>query len=78
MQSQATTPDQYVAELPDDRKIAIEKLRAIALKNLPKGFEEVMGYGMLGYVVPHSIYPNGYHCDPKAPLPFSAQYSSSR
>lgn len=70
MQSKATTPDQYLAELPEDRKVAMEKLRNIALKNLPKGFKEVMSYGMLGYVVPHETYPNGYHCTPELPLPF--------
>jgi len=46
------------------------KLRKIIKANLPKGFKEVMNYGMIGYVVPHSLYPDGYHCDPKAPLPF--------
>lgn len=70
MQSKATTPEQYVAELPEDRKIAIEKLRKVVLSNLPKGLKEVMIYGMLGYVVPHEIYPNGYHCDSKLPLSF--------
>jgi uncharacterized protein YdhG (YjbR/CyaY superfamily) len=70
MQSKALTPDDYVAELPEDRREAIEKLRTIVKKNLPKGFEEQMGYGMLGYCVPHSIYPKGYHCNPKDPLPF--------
>ena len=70
MQSTAKTPLEYVASLPEERKIVIEQLRTIVLKNLPKGFEETMGYGMLSYVVPHSIYPSGYHCDPKTPLPF--------
>lgn len=70
MQSTAKTPLEYVESLPEDRKIVIEKIRTIVLENLPKGFEETMGYGMLGYVVPHSIYPSGYHCDPKMPLPF--------
>lgn len=70
MQSKATTPEQYIAELPDDRKEVIKKLRKTILDNLPNGFEEVMSYGMLGYVVPHSLYPDGYHCDPKLPLPF--------
>ncbi|GGD24135.1 DUF1801 domain-containing protein [Flavobacterium orientale] len=70
MQSNAITVDKYISELPSDRKEAIERLRAISLKNLPKGFEESIGYGMLGYTVPHSLYPNGYHCDPKQPLPF--------
>jgi uncharacterized protein YdhG (YjbR/CyaY superfamily) len=72
MQSKAVTPNQYVAELPDDRRQAIEDLRTVVKNNLPAGFEEVMSYGMLGYVVPHSIYPNGYHCNPKDPLPFFA------
>jgi uncharacterized protein YdhG (YjbR/CyaY superfamily) len=70
MKSEAKTPKQYVDELSEDRKQAVEKLRKIILKNLPKGFEETMSYGMIGYVVPHSIYPDGYHCDPKLPLPF--------
>jgi uncharacterized protein YdhG (YjbR/CyaY superfamily) len=72
MQSLANSPEQYIAELPEDRKSAIEKLREVTLKNLPKGFEEQMSYGMLGYVIPHSIYPNGYHCTPELPLPFFA------
>ena len=70
MQSKATTPQEYIDTLPEDRKQAITQLRKIILKNLPKGFSEVMSYGMLGYVVPHSLYPDGYHCDPKQPLPF--------
>jgi uncharacterized protein YdhG (YjbR/CyaY superfamily) len=70
MQSVAKTPDQYFQELPEERKEAMLKLRQIIKKNLPEGFEEIMGYGMLGYAVPHSIYPKGYHCDPKQPLPF--------
>ena len=74
MQSKATTPEQYIAELPDDRREAMSKLREITLQNLPKGFEEQMSYGMLGYVVPHSIYPNGYHCTPELPLPFFASF----
>ena len=70
MQSKALTPEQYLSELPEERKEAMNKLRKTIKDNLPKGFEEVMSYGMLGYVVPHSIYPNGYHCSPKLPLPF--------
>src|SRR5690606_26234746 len=61
--------------LPEERKEVVEKIRKIVLKNLPKGFEETMGYGMLGYVVPHTIYPDGYHCDPKTPLPFMGMAS---
>ena len=70
MQSTATTVNEYIASLPEERKAAMTKLRKIIKKNLPKGFEEVMSYGMIGYVVPHSIYPKGYHCNPKLPLPF--------
>lgn len=72
MQSKASTPEQYIAELPEDRKEVMQKLRDIVKKNLPKGFEETMQYGMLGYVVPHNIYPDGYHCNPKDALPFMA------
>lgn len=70
MQSKADTPEAYLKELPDERKEAMGKLRRVILDNLPDGFEERMSYGMLGYVVPHSIYPAGYHCDTKLPLPF--------
>ena len=70
MQSVATTVNQYLEELPEERKKAITELRKVVKKNLPKGFKEVMGYGMIGYVIPHSIYPDGYHCNPKDPLPF--------
>ena len=70
MQSTATTVEQYLQELPEERKEVVGKLREVILENLPNGFEECMNYGMLGYVVPHSLYPEGYHCDPKLPLPF--------
>jgi uncharacterized protein YdhG (YjbR/CyaY superfamily) len=70
MTSKATTPDQYIKELPADRKEAMIKLRETIVKNIPKGFKEMMGYGMMGYAVPHEIYPAGYHCNPKDPLPF--------
>ncbi len=70
MQSKATTPELYLEELPEDRKEVILKLREQILSNLPEGFVECMNYGMLGYVIPHEVYPNGYHCDPKQPLPF--------
>lgn len=72
MQIAANSPDEYVGQIPDDRKPAITRLRETILANLPKGFEETMSYGMIGYVVPHSVYPPGYHCDPKLPLPFMA------
>lgn len=70
MTSDAKTPEEYINALPSERKEAIAKLRNTILKNLPKGFSETMGYGMIGYVVPHTLYPAGYHCDPKLPLPF--------
>jgi len=70
MQSKAKTPEEYIAELPEDRQEIISEIRQTILDNLPDGFKEVMSYGMLGYVVPHSKYPDGYHCDPKLPLPF--------
>jgi hypothetical protein len=70
MQSQAASPDKYMAELPADRVDAMSKLREVIRKNLPKGFEETMQYGMLSYVVPHSLYPAGYHCKPTDALPF--------
>jgi uncharacterized protein YdhG (YjbR/CyaY superfamily) len=70
MQSKATTVDQYIAEAPQERQEALQKLRSTILTHLPKGFEEAMGYGMAGYAVPHSIYPAGYHCTPHLPLPF--------
>lgn len=70
MTSKATSPAQYVKELPSDRKEAVAKLRDTVLKNLPKGFKEEMSYGMIGYVVPHELFPAGYHCNPQLPLPF--------
>ncbi|MES2794841.1 MAG: DUF1801 domain-containing protein [Bacteroidota bacterium] len=70
MQSDAKTPDEYIANLTADRMAVMSKIRSTILENIPQGFKEEMGYGMLGYVVPHSIFPAGYHCDPKLPLPF--------
>ena len=63
---------EYISQLPEDRVEAIEKLRVLATKNLPKGFEEGILYKMIGYYVPLSLYPNGYHCAKKnpEPLPF--------
>ena len=72
MQSKATTVDQYIAELPEDRQKAIVTLRKEIKKNLPKGFKEGMNYGMMGWAVPHSLYPEGYHCKPEDPFPFMA------
>jgi Domain of unknown function (DU1801) len=71
MQSKATTVAQYLAELPEDRRKAIEAVRQVVLKNLDKDYEEGIQYGMIGYFVPHRVHPPGYHCDPKQPLPFA-------
>ncbi len=70
MKIEANTINEYIETLPADRKEVIQELRKVIKKNLPKGFEEQLSYGMIGYVVPKSIYPAGYHCDPKLPLPF--------
>ena len=69
MQLIADNPEQYVDQLPDDRKEAIGKLRKSILANLPEGFIETISYGMIGYIVPHTLYPNSYHFVPKVPLP---------
>ncbi len=71
MQSKATTVEQYLAELPPDRREAISAIRDVILKNLDKDYEEGMNYGMIGYSIPHRIFPDGYHCNPKQPLPFA-------
>ena len=66
----ANSPEEYINQLPDERQDSFKKLRNTIIKHLPLGFEERMSYGMIGYVVPKSLYPAGYHCDPKLPLPF--------
>jgi hypothetical protein len=72
MQSKAKTVEQYLAELPEDRRKAINAVREVILKNLDKsGYEEGMGYGMISYHIPHRIYPAGYHCDPSMPVPYA-------
>ncbi|WP_299712449.1 DUF1801 domain-containing protein [uncultured Tenacibaculum sp.] len=70
MKYEANTPQEYVDQLPEDRQSVIQQLRDVIKKHLPEGFEEGINYNMIGYYVPHSIYPDGYHCDPKLPLPF--------
>jgi hypothetical protein len=71
VQSKAATVQQYLSELPEDRRRALETVRQVVLKNLDKDYEEGIQYGMIGYYVPHRVYPAGYHCDPKQPLPFA-------
>jgi uncharacterized protein YdhG (YjbR/CyaY superfamily) len=70
MKYSATSPDDYVSQLPEERAIVISKLRSLIQENIPEGFTEEMSYGMIGYIVPHSLYSEGYHCDPSLPLPF--------
>jgi uncharacterized protein YdhG (YjbR/CyaY superfamily) len=70
MQYKADTPDDYISQVPEERQEAMNKLRKVIKDNLPKGFEEGIQYGMIGYYVPHSMYPDGYHCTPSEPLPF--------
>jgi Domain of unknown function (DU1801) len=71
MQSKATTVSDYLASLPPDRRTAIEAVREVILANLDQDYEEGMQYGMIGYYVPHRVYPAGYHADPKQGLPFA-------
>ncbi len=70
MKISANTIPEYIAALPEDRQKVMKQLRKVIKKNLPKGFKEQLSYGMPGWVIPHSKYPAGYHCDPKLPLPF--------
>lgn len=78
MTSDAITPDEYISGLTEDRKTVITQVRKVINENIPKGFEECMNYGMIGWVLPHSIYPEGYHCDPDQPLPFMNLASQKR
>lgn len=71
MQSKAATVKDYLASLPEDRRRAIDAVRDVIRKNLDKDYEEGMQYGMIGYYIPHRVFPAGYHCDPKQPLPFA-------
>lgn len=70
MKHKADSIASYLEAIPEERKPAMNKLHETILENLPKGFQPAFSYGMIGYVVPHSLYPDGYHCDPKLPLPF--------
>lgn len=70
MQYKASSPEDYIKQVPEERKEALRKLQKTIKDNLPEGFEEGIQYGMIGYYVPHSIYPDGYHCTPTEPLPF--------
>lgn len=70
MQSKAKSVAQYLNELPEDRRDAIERVRDVIRANLDRDFEEGIQYGMISYYVPHRVFPAGYHCDPKQPLPY--------
>ena len=70
MAATLTTVKEYLAGLPEERRAALGAVRDVILKNLDSGYEEGVSYGMIGYYVPHRLYPAGYHCDPKQPLPF--------
>ena len=72
MQSKATSVNEYLKSLPDERRAAIEAVRKVILANLDKDYAEGMSYGVIGYFVPHKVFPAGYHCDPRQPLPFAA------
>ncbi|MFO0946963.1 MAG: DUF1801 domain-containing protein [Planctomycetota bacterium] len=70
MRSSCKTVEEYLATLPEDRRSVLEVVRKVILANLGEGFEEGMQYGMIGYFVPHAVFPAGYHCDPRQPLPY--------
>ena len=70
MQYESNSVEEYLDAIPEDRCKALTKIRKLLSDNIPSGFEETLGYGMPAYVVPHTIYPKGYHCNPKLPLPF--------
>jgi uncharacterized protein YdhG (YjbR/CyaY superfamily) len=70
MQLKAQSPEEYISQVDEKYRVAISLLRETILENIPQGFSEQMSYGMIGYVVPHRIYPKGYKSDPKLPLPF--------
>lgn len=71
MKTVGNTVDEILENIPEERAEVFRKLHEIILANLPKGFEAGISYGGLGYVVPHSVYPEGYHCKPSEPLPFA-------
>lgn len=71
MKANGTTVKAILANVPEERAEAFNKLHETIIENLPEGFEAAISYGGLGYVVPHSLYPSGYHCKPEEPLPFA-------
>lgn len=71
MKASGTTVEEILENIPEDRKEAFQRLHEVIVSHLPRGFEPGISYGGLGYVVPHTLYPNGYHCKPSEPLPFA-------
>lgn len=71
MKANGTTVEEILNNIPEDRNVAFNRLHEVIMENLPEGFEAAISYGGLGYVVPHSLYPDGYHCKPSEPLPFA-------
>lgn len=71
MKIAASTVQEYLQNIPEERKPYFNRLRDVIVENLPEGFEETLQYGMVGYVVPLATYPDGYHCKPSEPLPFA-------
>lgn len=71
MAAKPATVKEYLDSLPEDRRKALSKVRAAVNKGLPKGYQEGIQYGMIGWFVPHTLFPAGYHCDPKQPVPFA-------
>jgi len=69
MQIFSQSPEDYINQLPEDRRAPMSRLRRVILDNLPEGYVEVMQYGMIGYVVPLNLYPAGYLANPEQPLP---------
>ncbi|MDD2984122.1 MAG: DUF1801 domain-containing protein [Crocinitomicaceae bacterium] len=72
MKATGNTVQEILSNIPEDRIEPFHKLHEVIVKNLPRGFEAAISYGALGYVVPHTIYPAGYHCKPSEPLPFAS------
>jgi len=64
------SPNDYISQIPEERQEVVKKLCKVIRDNLPEGFEEGLNYNMIGFYVPHSLYPDGYHCNPELPLPF--------
>jgi len=71
MQSKAATVGAYLRSLPPDRRVAVEAVRKVVLANMDPALEEGMQYGMIGWYVPHRVFPAGYHCNPEQPLPYA-------